>query len=142
MTTMPLLYESYASPQHGDTVKICFETRNTINPNLVREKLQRYNWNAKGLQLVNINVHQKGGCVTVKILPSFFIVLTPMAWLAIATIVPAAIGLVATIAKMWVVAQIANPLLAPGPLGFPMVFWLIIAAAGVLIPLAIILKKK
>jgi len=136
---MPLLYESYASPQHGDTVKICFETRNAINPNLVREKLVQYDWNAKGLELVNINVHQKGGCVTVKFLPSFIL---PIVWVAIAAIVPAALGLVATIAKMWVVAQIANPLLAPGPLGFPMVFWLIIAAAGVLIPLAIILKRR
>jgi hypothetical protein len=60
----------------------------------------------------------------------------------LAAIIPSALGAIATIAKMWVIAQVANPLLAPGPLGFPMVFWLIIASAGVLIPLAIILRRK
>jgi hypothetical protein len=136
---MPLLYESYTLPKAGDIVKICFQTRHAVDPQLVRNKLKQYDWNAHGLQLLSISAHTKGGCVTVKILPSF---IAPVVWIALAAIIPSAIGAIATIAKMWVIAQVTNPLLAPGPLGFPMVFWLIIASAGVLIPLAIILRRK
>lgn len=137
---MSLLYESYTAVQPGDTLTIHFETKEFTDPNLLEKKLKQYNWTAKGLQLISIKTHRKGGSVTVKALPTLQEPFT-MTMLA-AIIVPAAIGLVATVIKMWTVVTVVNPLLAPGPFGFPMVFWLIIAAAGVLIPLAIILKRR
>jgi len=137
---MSLLYEDYASIQLGDIVTIHFETKESVEASLLEEKLERYNWTAKGLQLLKVKVHRKGGSVTVKALPTFQFVITPL--MAAAVIVPAAIGLIATIVKMWTVVTVVNPLLAPGPFGFPIVFWLIIAAAGVLIPLALIMRRR
>lgn len=136
---MPFLYEDYATLQPGDVVTVRFETKDLVSPSLMRKTLIEYNWTEKGLQLVNFKLEEKGGSVTLKLLPSF---LLPLAWLAIATIVPSVVGLVGTLVKMWVVVQVANPLLAPGPLGLPMVFWLIIAAGGVAIPVLILMRKR
>jgi len=136
---MPLLYESYATVQPNDVVTIYFETREPLDIETARNQLSQYNWTARGLQLINLKVHRKGGCVTLKVLPTF---IAPLAILAIATIVPAALGFIATIAKLWVIREVASPLLQKGPLGLPIIAWILITAAGVLIPLAIILKRK
>jgi len=143
---MSLLYESYTTVQHtptvqlGDVLNIRFETKQCVEPSLLEKTLKQYDWTKKRLQLIDVEVHRKGGSVTLKLLPKFLV--EPLTWIAIASIVASATGLAATIAKMWVVSAVANPLLAAGPLGFPMVFWLIIAAGGVLIPLTLIMRRR
>jgi hypothetical protein len=57
-------------------------------------------------------------------------------------IIPAAIGLAGSIVQMITVRTVANPLLSRGPLGMPMVFWLILSAGVIVIPVAILKFKQ
>lgn len=135
---MVILYEDYAKTQ-PEYLTVHFQTRKSCDPLSLQTKIRSYLWVRKGLQLLDCTASETGGWVKLKVLPSFF---EPFTMMAIATIVASATGLAGTLAKMWVVSTAINPLLAPGPLGFPMVFWLIVAAAGIAIPVAIIMKKK
>jgi len=140
---MPLLYE----PEQAlsGIHKIGFKVQHSsLNPAATKEmtlqKLTRYNWLKHGLQLLNAQVNvtsdEVSGIITLRVLPSY------VPWLAIAVLVPSILGFVGTIAQLWVIREVVNPLLAPGPLGLPMLVWIFITAAGVLIPVAVIVRRK
>jgi len=144
---MPLLYESYTQVrlERGKTYKIGFHVKHySAYPEKTREtvlsRLRRYNWLSHGLELqdaeVKATTNHVEGTLTLKTLQSF------IAWPLVALLIPSVLGLVGTIAKLWVIREVASPLLRPGPLGLPIIAWILITAAGVLIPLAIILKRK
>lgn len=144
---MPILYESYTefTLERGNTYKIGFHVKHYSScPQKTRQtvlsRLRSHNWFSHGLELqeaqVNATSSDVTGTLNLKVHQSF------IAWMAVIVLVPAILGFVGTIAKLWVIRQIANPLLAKGPLGLPMIVWILITAAGVLIPLAIILKRK
>lgn len=141
---MPLLYEppnSLSKGVHKVGFAVYHTSENTeATLQKVMARLSRHNWVKHGLELldakVTVDANLVSGKLAFKVLPSF------VPFLAIAVLIPSILGIVGTIAKLWVVREIANPLLAPGPLGLPMIVWILISAAGVLIPLAIIKWKR
>lgn len=141
---MALLYEPENSLVAG-VYKVGFRVKHhSVNPAETRQKtinrLQRFNWLSHGLELlaveVNTTENEVYGTLTLKVIPSFF------PWLAVSVLIPSILGFVGTIAQLWVVREIASPLLAPGPLGLPMLAWIFITAAGVLIPVVLIKRRK
>jgi len=140
---LPLLYEpdkALSSGIHRIGFKVKYAS---ANPEATKEatlkRLQQYNWLKHGLKLldaqVNVTSTEVRGIITLKVLPAY------VPWLAIAVLVPSILGFVSTIAQLWVIREITNPLLAPGPLGLPMIAWVFITAAGVLIPIVLIRRK-
>jgi hypothetical protein len=141
---MPLLYEPEQSLPKG-VYKIGFSVIHVSDdPEQIRQtvlkRLLQYNWLQHGLDLKNAEVNattsELNGVITLKVLNSFIV------WPLVVLLIPSILGFVGTIAKLWVIREVASPLLQPGPLGLPMIVWILITAAGVLIPLAIILKRK
>jgi len=141
---LPLLYEPDSSLTAG-VHKVGFRVKHySVNATETRQKtinrLKQFNWLSRGLELQDVEVtatkNEVYGILTLKVLPSF------VPWLAIAVLIPSILGFVGTIAQLWVIREITTPLLAPGPLGLPMIAWIFITAAGVLIPVALIVRRK
>lgn len=78
----------------------------------------------------------------------FYIVLkeTPhvdgFVWALLIPVVVGALSFVGVVVQWYTIGSIAGALLAPGPLGLPTIFWIIIAIGASLIPYAIITRKK
>lgn len=143
---MSILYESYAQVrlERGKTYKIGFHVKHySAHPEKTRQtilsRLRTYNWFSHGLELqdaeVKATTNHIEGTLTLRVHQSF------VAWPLIALLIPSILGFITAIVKLWLIKEVASPLLEKGPLGLPIIAWLFITAGGVLIPLAIILKR-
>lgn len=147
---MPLLYEPQIRAQNfalklGQTYRVSFRAniRSQLTAQEAIEKLKSFSWERYGLKLKAAKTSLANklltGYVEVQKTSAFFIITGAM---LAAVIVPSALALVGTIVKAWTVVTIVHPLLSPGPLGLPMIIWIFVAAAGVLIPAVILLKRR
>jgi hypothetical protein len=106
----------------------------------VQQKALSYDWFQHGLKLESINVSASDGFIKGVIRVSE---IRSLQWqFLLPIIIPAAIGLAGSIVQLITIRTVANPLFAKGPLGMPMVFWIILSAGVIVIPVAILKFKQ
>jgi len=144
---MPILYESPEQTRQGrgQYFQVHFKAKcpdgncDTL-AQTVKTKALHYNWLKHGLTLLDAEVTPTegyiDGIITFKASNAFF----PIALLI--PLIPGILGLVGTLAQLFVITTVVNPLLAPGPLGLPMIAWILITAGMVVIPVAVIYVKR
>jgi len=63
------------------------------------------------------------------------------AWILLIPIVVGALSLVGVVVQWYVIGSITGALLAPGPLGLPVIFWIIIAVGAAFVAYALVKRK-